>query len=86
MLFNPYTGQPRHPSDIASDPAGILMLDPDEPVRAFAAQPAALLDEFQLRGFLASKLLCWHRLTEAEAQNLVQLFQASQQLYGPHPF
>lgn len=34
MLFNPYTGAPRHPSDIQSDPAGILLLDPDEPMRA----------------------------------------------------
>ena len=34
MLFNPYTGTPRHPSDIASDPEGILLLDPDEPVKA----------------------------------------------------
>ena len=34
MLFNPYTGTPRHPSDIASDPSGILMLDPDEPIYA----------------------------------------------------
>lgn len=32
MLFNPYSGRPRHPSDIASDPAGILMPDPDEPL------------------------------------------------------
>ena len=39
MLFNPYTGLPRHPSDIASDPAGTLMLDPDEPVPAFARWP-----------------------------------------------
>jgi hypothetical protein len=37
MLFNPYNGNPRHPSDIASDPAGLLMLDPDEPV--LAAEP-----------------------------------------------
>ena len=34
MLFNPYTGTPRHPSDIASDPSGILMLDHDEPIYA----------------------------------------------------
>lgn len=34
MLFNPYSGKPRHPLDIASDPAGVLMLDPDEPVLA----------------------------------------------------
>lgn len=42
MLFNPYSGKPRHPSDIASDPAGILIIDPDEPLRAaLAAQAAA---------------------------------------------
>lgn len=40
MLFNPYTGKPRHPLDIASDPAGVLMLDPDEPVRAVRAAQA----------------------------------------------
>ena len=34
MLFNPYTGKPRDPRDIASDPTGKLMLDPDEPVVA----------------------------------------------------
>lgn len=34
MMFNPYTGKPRDPRDIASDPAGLLMLDPDEPVQA----------------------------------------------------
>lgn len=41
MLFNPYTGRPRDPRDIQSDPAGILMLDPDEPILAAAPQPAA---------------------------------------------
>jgi hypothetical protein len=25
VMFNPYTGTPRHPSDIASDPSGLLM-------------------------------------------------------------
>lgn len=39
MLFNPYTGRPRDPRDIASDPAGTLMVDPDEPLRP--AGPAA---------------------------------------------
>jgi hypothetical protein len=33
MLFNPYTGLPRHPSDIQSDPQGLAMVDPDEPLR-----------------------------------------------------
>lgn len=44
MLFNPYTGKPRDPRDIASDPSGTLMLDPDEPLLAAktaVAQPVA---------------------------------------------
>ena len=39
MLFNPYTGKPRHPADIASDPSGILMLDPDEPIYEIPPEP-----------------------------------------------
>lgn len=34
MLFNPYSGAPRNPLDIQSDPHGILMVDPDEPLHA----------------------------------------------------
>lgn len=34
ILFNPFTGQPRHPSDIASDPKGLLIWDGEEPLRA----------------------------------------------------
>ena len=34
LAFCPYTGRPRHPSDIASDPHGILILVPDQPIRA----------------------------------------------------
>lgn len=37
LLFNPYSGKPRHPSDIASDPHGILMLDPEQPLYAAKA-------------------------------------------------
>lgn len=33
-MFNPYTGTPRHPSDIASDPEGLLILEPGAPLRA----------------------------------------------------
>lgn len=36
MLFNPYTGAPRHPDDIKSDPQGLLITEPDEPMRAAA--------------------------------------------------
>jgi hypothetical protein len=49
MLFNPYTGRPRNPLDIQSDPEGILMLDPDEPIHAALAaapqEPVAWLRE-----------------------------------------
>lgn len=44
MMFNPYTGTPRHPSDIASDPEGLLILEPGAPLRA-AAQVVALEPE-----------------------------------------
>lgn len=30
IMFNPYTGTPRHPADIASDPHGILLLAPEQ--------------------------------------------------------
>ena len=33
LAFCPYTGKPRHPIDIASDPHGILILVPDQPIR-----------------------------------------------------
>jgi len=42
------------------------------PPTAPAQQP---LNDFDMRGVLASKLLCWHRLTEAEAQDLVCFFE-----------
>lgn len=44
MLFNPYSGLPRHPSDIASDPAGALLVDPDEPLRAAPKATQAAID------------------------------------------
>lgn len=41
FLFNPYTGTPRHPSDIASDPEGLAIVDDTVPLRAaLAATPA----------------------------------------------
>lgn len=39
VMFNPYTGTPRHPSDIASDPEGLLILEPGAPLRAAAPTP-----------------------------------------------
>lgn len=34
VLFNPFTGKPRHPSDIKSDPKGVLIVEPDAPLLA----------------------------------------------------
>jgi len=42
LAFCPYTGRPRHPSDIASDPHGILILVPDQPIRARGSKPCAV--------------------------------------------
>lgn len=34
VLFNPYTGRPRHPLDIQSDPQGLAIVDPEAPLLA----------------------------------------------------
>jgi len=34
MLFNPFTGLPRRPDDVESDPRGFLIWDGKEPLRA----------------------------------------------------
>jgi hypothetical protein len=36
LMFNPYTGWARDPADIRSDPHGILLLDPEQPIHAAA--------------------------------------------------
>lgn len=38
MLFNPFTGKPRHPDDITSDPRGILVWDGEEPLKVSPPQ------------------------------------------------
>lgn len=43
MQFNPYTGTPRHPADIASDPAGLLVWDGEEPILSAATLDIAAL-------------------------------------------
>ena len=41
LLFCPYTGKPRHPSDIASDPEGLLIVeDIAAPILAAPKTPA----------------------------------------------
>jgi hypothetical protein len=40
VLVNPYSGKPRHPSDINSDPYGVLMVDPDKALRAATRIPS----------------------------------------------
>lgn len=42
MLFDPYTGQPRHPIDIKSDPQGILIWDGEKPLKASKADTPPL--------------------------------------------
>ncbi len=39
LMLNPYTGKPRHPSDIASDPEGILIVEPGAPMMAAPKTP-----------------------------------------------
>ena len=33
MLYNPYTGVPRNKLDIDSDPLGLLLFEPGEPLQ-----------------------------------------------------
>ena len=42
--YNPWTGTPRHPSDIASDPQALLLLAPNEVMRP-ATGPADVITE-----------------------------------------
>lgn len=41
MLFNPFTGTPRHPDDIKSDPDGFLLWDDEARLKAAKAAPPA---------------------------------------------
>lgn len=43
MQFNPYTGAPRRPQDIASDPHGLLVWDGETPMLA-AAPPCKVVE------------------------------------------
>lgn len=56
VTHNPYTGAPRDPRDIESDPMGLLIIDPRKPVKA-ASETAAPrtpgATEFSLLGVLA---------------------------------
>lgn len=74
MLFNPYTGKPRDPRDIQSDPEGILMLDPDEPLHA-AAPPATSAELVALIEAVDTLLEsapceCPHRMREERGEHL----------------
>jgi hypothetical protein len=68
--------------------------EPSESVLARAIDQAATLllqvgrpqvqGEFDIRGVLAAKLTCWHRLTETEDAELVSLFASQPQAQGGH--
>lgn len=61
MLFNPYTGTPRHPGDIKSDPQGLLIVEPDAPMMAAAQTAQARADLTRLLARLENQ---WHRMGE----------------------
>lgn len=67
MLFNPYTGKPRDPLDISSDPEGVMVVEPDAPLVAAPVvreepKPARIL-----RLLNEAQALCTHITTLAEA-------------------
>lgn len=68
--------------DLIEEAANMLEADAQQ-----VAVPAKLepLSGFDMRGVLASNLLCWHRLTEAEAQDLTCFFEKvrAQQVAAP---
>lgn len=79
MLFNPYTGRPRDPRDIASDPAGVLMVDPDEPLKAAPqaqlAEPTMVaIAKRNLRAFL-SKASFASNVDREAALNCVEVLE-----------
>jgi hypothetical protein len=49
MLFNPFTGKPRRPEDIESDPRGVLIWDGEEPLKAAAPVPADEIDRLRVQ-------------------------------------
>jgi len=69
MLFNPFTGAPRLPADIASDPHGALIWDGETPLRearndrqmciALMREAAALLESLPIETLEASPLYRW---------------------------
>lgn len=58
MMFNPFTGQPRDPRDIQSDPYGQLIWDGETPLEAAAPAPSLDHDKEELRRF-------WNSLNDA---------------------
>lgn len=70
LYRGPRPAQPQKPLTGGDERRHIICLCPDC-TKPAQQQP----DEFLLRGLLASELKCWHRLTEDEAQNLVDFVQ-----------
>lgn len=81
MLFNPFTGKPRDPRDIASDPRGVLVWDGEKPLRASPpaeqAKPSAGAYTFP------SDKLVW-RLIEARqsAHDLKETVELNAAMFG----
>jgi hypothetical protein len=49
MLFNPFTGKPRRPEDIESDPRGVLIWDGEEPLKAAAVSADLAAENAKLK-------------------------------------
>lgn len=78
-----------NPKDIGIDVNGVKSLENYKwtPLYLHPPQPQAKtpLNGFDMRGVLASNLLCWMRLTEAEAQDLVYFFEKFRTAKGEKP-
>ena len=76
VMFNPYTGTPRHPSDIASDPEGLLILEPGAPLRAACTDdmvPTRGMDDaewqelFRLREMVRARETALRRIVQTQS-------------------
>lgn len=85
-MFNPYTGTPRHPSDITSDPEGLMLLEPDTPVRPAQpeqqAEPALLAA--QLRRLWINSPEMHKDMTYAAFSRVARLVEAAHSI-SAHP-
>lgn len=64
VLFSPYTGEPRDARDIASDPQGLLIVQPGAPLVPATPTPPVQQDDEALEALLADHQLALRLLDE----------------------